>query len=571
MVRKIKEILKKNGVVILIVFTFLLYTPTLFGKFLWDDEDFVYANQYVKNFYITKFFTQNAIAGRGKISNYYRPLQLLIYSSLYKIFGRTSFFFHLTNVIIHICAGVALYLLLRKIKIPLIISFLTTLFFLIHPVQTEAVSYISGLSDPLYTLFISLSALTFFSNRFTISLLLFTLALLSKETSLTFIIILPLLVIFNYLYNHTSKTELKEKLKYTTIILLLALGYLLLRFTAFNFYNIREAWGNSIYANNPFVRFLTYTNNFFIYLFLLIYPHNLHMERDAQLKTIKTISPSFYLFLIVELIWLLINAFILKKDFKNGLIAFLGWLLFNFLLGFYSGVILLNGIFYEHFLYLALFFFFLTILSYIHHLKFDNNQLFLFFILPSYIFFLSFININRQMEWINPVKFYKQTLRFAPKSIRIKNELAMTLSDLGKQKEAIKIYKSIIKENGDIAVVHYNLGNAFFNLNLLDDAEREYKKTIKINKYFLSPYFQLLKIYTREKNTKKIKNLLKKLEFLPNKSTKIILFLATSYENIKDINKALKYYSLLLNNSPQGSKLHFFSLQKILLLTHSNR
>ena len=58
----------KEYIVILVLVGFFAYLPSLFGTFILDDEDFVYANTYVQNMQLDKFWTENAIAGREKIS-----------------------------------------------------------------------------------------------------------------------------------------------------------------------------------------------------------------------------------------------------------------------------------------------------------------------------------------------------------------------------------------------------------------------------------------------------------------------------------------------------------------------
>ncbi len=91
---------------LLAILGFFIYFPSLFGGLLFDDEDLIYANAYVKTFAIGKFFTENSIAGRGKISNYYRPIQLILYALVYKIFGLSPFAYHLLNIIFHITASI---------------------------------------------------------------------------------------------------------------------------------------------------------------------------------------------------------------------------------------------------------------------------------------------------------------------------------------------------------------------------------------------------------------------------------------------------------------------------------
>jgi len=88
------------------------------------------------------------------------------------------------------------------------LSFLTALFFITHPVHTEAVAYISGRAEPLSSLFILLCLLfyikqiSFKSNAlYVLMLLSYILALLSKEYAL----ITPVLLL---LYCYAFKKRL---------------------------------------------------------------------------------------------------------------------------------------------------------------------------------------------------------------------------------------------------------------------------------------------------------------------------------------------------------------------------
>ena len=119
----------KELAVILIIIGFLAYLPSLFGGFVWDDEDFVYANTYVKEFQINKFWSENAIAGRGKNSNYYRPIQFSMYALIYKIAGPNPFVFHAVGIALHIAAAVLVLIVITIITDTTIISFFTALFF----------------------------------------------------------------------------------------------------------------------------------------------------------------------------------------------------------------------------------------------------------------------------------------------------------------------------------------------------------------------------------------------------------------------------------------------------------
>ncbi len=58
------------------------YFPALKGEFLLDDEHFIEKNQYVHELNVKKIYTSSVTEGAGKISNFYRPNQQLVYSIL---------------------------------------------------------------------------------------------------------------------------------------------------------------------------------------------------------------------------------------------------------------------------------------------------------------------------------------------------------------------------------------------------------------------------------------------------------------------------------------------------------
>ena len=89
----------KKLVLILIGATFLAYFSSFSNPFIWDDEQFITSNAYVRNFDIGKIFTTNTVAGAGVQSNYYRPLTTLSFAVDTAIWGSNPFGFHLTNLL----------------------------------------------------------------------------------------------------------------------------------------------------------------------------------------------------------------------------------------------------------------------------------------------------------------------------------------------------------------------------------------------------------------------------------------------------------------------------------------
>ncbi len=499
-----KKTKKSELVILIILIGFLVYLPSLFGGFIWDDEDFVYQNKYVAQFEVNKIFTQDVIAGRGKVSNYYRPIQLSLYSTIHSFFDFTPFFFHALNIIIHIMAALAIFFFFLEIVKNQLFSFLISLVFIIHPVQTEAVSYISGLSDPLFVFFGFLSLIFFLKKKnlnkyYWFSLMAFAFSLLSKETGLAFFGLLFLVWFF---------WRRKDNLILLFPYLLIALGYLVFHFEYINRLDMRTVWGNSLYGQSLLVRLSTFIKNIFSYVGLLIFPKNLFMERDmiVQIET-HLINPYLFIFIIINLIILAFIWYLYRKNKKNK------FLLFSYL-GFYlsllpvSGIVLINGIFYEHFLYLPLVFFF----SFCIYFFVNKKNKIVFILLSILLIIFSFRSVVRQFDWINPIRFYKQTLQYAPNSVRVRNNLGMEYASQGEIDEAIKEYKKALTIDSTVSNLHHNLANAYLKKGLDKKAEKEYLKAIELNPAFIFSYQSLYNLYQKQGRKKQAEKLKEKYE-----------------------------------------------------------
>lgn len=127
---------------------------------------------------------------------YYRPLVELSFFLDSWLWGMEPTTMHLENILLHCANTLLVYLLARRIShdktTPLVPAF-SALLFALHPVNVEAVAWIAGRTDPLLALFV-LSAGYFWLRwldkaRFQdmiAALLMFTAALLTKETGLAF-------------------------------------------------------------------------------------------------------------------------------------------------------------------------------------------------------------------------------------------------------------------------------------------------------------------------------------------------------------------------------------------------
>lgn len=225
----------KNLLIILFISN-LLYFHTYQSPFHLDDFSTIVGRPFIEN--LDTFFDNASGIFRNRV------FLLYTFALNYSIGGLNVFGYHLVNVIIHSIISVLLYFLVKEILIyqsfsahgyrktqlqhSNTIPFLTSLLFSIHPLQTEAVTYISSRSTLAVTLFFLGSFLFFvkgvsvfvkstkgilhkvsFFFYFLGGLLFFLLGTGFKET----IIVLPLILfLYIFLFHFERVRQLKKTL-----------------------------------------------------------------------------------------------------------------------------------------------------------------------------------------------------------------------------------------------------------------------------------------------------------------------------------------------------------------------
>ncbi len=469
---------------LLLVIGLITYFPSVFGTFLWDDYDFIVDNIYVQTMQIDKFFTAQATEGAGRLSNYYRPIQFTIYAILYAIVGPNPLFFHLANIFIHIGAAITLFAFLSQLT-RVLFAFIVSLLFLVHPIQTEAVSYISGLSDPLVGFFGFATLYAFMIRRHLLAIALFLFALLSKESGIVMLGILILLTIYR-----SSKQSL-----YTLFICSFIAFFYLLYHGTINVMDMGNAFGNHPYRINIFIRIATFLSILHEYILLLVLPRDLFYDRDFSVELLTT--PWHVPSMIVLLFIGVICSVLLK--YRLSLLAYLSFFL---ALAPFSGIIIINGIMYEHFLYLAIPFFFLCVLSLFPSKRTDTRFSFFVFMFICLLIARSWI---RQYDWIDPIRFYHQTISNAPNSFRAHNNFGLEYLRMEKYQEAIESFQRAIVFYPSLPNAYHNIATVFMKQKKHQNAERYFQKAIQEDPEFGYSYAALINLYRETNQEEKLK------------------------------------------------------------------
>lgn len=535
---------------VLVVAGFFVYANSLPNKLFWDDHDGIVNNVYIKDWsYFPKYFSENLIAGSGQISNYWRPLLLVSFAADYHFFALNPVIYHLTNLFWHIISAWLIFLLFYRLSKKHWLSFWPALLFLVHPLQTEAVTYVSGRADPMSAAFVLLSLLAYVLFRhkqsrvfLAVSLVSFLGSLLIKEQS----IMLPALIFLIEFFFFFDKKNWQKSLKIFLPFVLISGAYFLLRVFVLNFNDLLSGVDYvGAYDNSLITRLLTFTYVFLKYLQLLFVPLNLHMAYEVNpVTSIFSWSVAGFVLVVSGFIYLV------KKYWQEDKLLVFGLAWFLILLLPRTNIISINRPLYEHWLYLPMAGFWLVIILSIEKIKI--NKKISLAVLILFICFFSFLTVRRNLDWREPITFYQKNLKYTPNSYIQHNNLGMAYAEAGQTEAAIKEYKTAIAIADIYPQVHYNLGNALVAVNKLDEAEAEYYKSIKISPSFTLPYINLLNLSLFEKNEQKLEIVLTQIK--KNFSEEYYLTQAFySYYSFGDEVKAREIGLELIKKYPNNS------------------
>jgi len=474
------------GAVILIVCVgALVYANALQGEFILDDGLLVQGNTYIRDWKnIPKMFTEDVGEGGGGDYSFWRPLQLLTYTLEYPLWKDNPFGYHLTNIVLHIMAALALFWLVRLLFGDHLLALLTGLLFVVHPVHTEAVTYISGRPDPLSTVFILLTLVFTVKGAqgrkaslfLFLTLLSYTAALLSRETSL----IVPILLL---LIGRALGKKLPKA--YVWSVTTLACAYIVLRLTLLRFLFSNHSSGTTLFERVPGF-FLAFAR----YIRILFVPVGLHMEYGT--KTFAMTEP----LVLLGLLLFGVSIFLLfRENRRRGLVFFSACWFFLALLP-VANLYPINAYMAEHWLYLPSIGFFLIIAWYLSRwLRKDATKLAA--LLGCVVLTGSWgaLTVRQNATWQEPIAFYERTLRYAPDSSRAHGNLGMEYSHKGETQKAASLYQKAIELDSNNFKAHYNLGILYGDIGEKRAAEIAYKASLAVRPTYVKATNNLAKLY----------------------------------------------------------------------------
>ena len=175
---------------LLVALVWLAYQPALRGGFIWDDDAYV-----TNNPLLTASDGWQRIWFSAHKQSQFFPLVFTTLRLEHALWGLNPLGYHLVNLLLHTVNALLVWRVLRKLAVPG--AWLAAALFAIHPVQVESVAWVTELKNTQSTLFYLLALLMWLrfiesaeSSRwssYSLTLLFFVLALLSKTTACTLV------------------------------------------------------------------------------------------------------------------------------------------------------------------------------------------------------------------------------------------------------------------------------------------------------------------------------------------------------------------------------------------------
>lgn len=497
-----------------------LYINTLPNEFILDDGAVTVSNPHVMQGIsgIPEILQTEMWHFQGINLGYYRPLSMITFAIETEFFGSSPAVYHAGNILLYGLTGFVLCVFLMNLfrNFHPVLSFIITVLFIAHPLHTEVTANIKSRDEMLSFLNMVLSfhfILKYYSSpgkkrmHLVLSCMFFYLALLSKETAMVGIFLIPLLFFF---LRSSVKEVIVRSLPFVIILILflwqkhLVVGTLSPEIPK-DIVNYPYAEANSGLPNALLI--------FMKSIFLTVMPHPLSYDYSYNEIPAAAFSSPMVIAGLIALLGLAVFGLyrINKKDpIAFGILFFLASLVPA--LGF---VILRGGIFAERFIYSSVLGFAVVLVfvlakaakmnfgetnfSWKHLLKYP---LFTMPVIAITILY-SFKTVGRNVHWKNNLTLASEDVKTSPNSCQVRKHLGNELINRGmEEKDSLKRrewfdkgiaqLREAVRINARHGEALFKMGVAWQTVNVnLDSAIHYYNLALRENPQLAIAYCNL--------------------------------------------------------------------------------
>lgn len=471
---------------------FLLYANTLHHEYALDDQTAIIQNRLTHEG-ISALPTILTSAYRAGVDErkegLYRPLSIALFAIEWQLAPGNPHLSHWVNVLLYVLTTFMLFVTLACFfeKRNILLPFIATVLFVAHPIHTEVVANIKS-RDEILCLFFSLIALwaavkharegriTYFATA-GISMFL---AMLSKETAATMMIMAPMTVYF------FQSSGIKSILISAVPFAVALASYISLRVSVLkglsNFEEI-SIINNSIVAagSDPGTRLATAVSVVGRYLWLLVFPHPLCFDYSYNTIPLASWSDAAPLFSLAVIIALAVIAF---RGFKSRNTVAWGLLFLGVTLSLVSNIFfLIEATLGERFLYMPSVGFCVAVTFLLARmLRVNMNSI-------PYSGLAAFIQVNKRILSIVTILVALYGVKTFSRNAVWKNNITLAANDVQTHPNSVRIRHGY----GSLLVWEYGLKERDANRkkDFLEEGIKQLTEAVKILPEYGDAWFDL--------------------------------------------------------------------------------
>jgi Flp pilus assembly protein TadD len=489
----------------------LAYSNTLGASFHFDDTYNIVENRLVKDL---RYYVSPSEAEGFYLDNWFRSRYVgyLSFALNYRLGGLDVRGYHIVNIAIHIINALLLYLLvLLTFRTPRMrdsalrtsaggIALMSALLFVCHPVQTQAVTYISQRFASLAAMFYLGSVVVWAASRlsgkttsrialYVISILSAVLAMKTKEIAFT----LPMAVfMYEFMFFERRKRRIFILVPLLLTMLIIPLG---LMDTGASLGTMMDSVSEAARAPEAELSRSQYLLTQFTviprYVYLIFFPINQNLDYDWPVP--HTFWGYGALVFFVFLLALLgLGVYMLRRSYGGGgrpaaRLAAFGIFWFFLALSVESSVIPIRNVIFEHRVYLpsAGAFVALSTVVFVMRGRLQGGRAagVMSALMVLIVLVLATGAYARNGVWSSKLSLWSDVTAKSPMKARAHNNLGRALDLKGNYFESIKHYRTALSVEPDYAKAHLNLGLAYLSLSQADRAITHLRKAVTIDPY----------------------------------------------------------------------------------------
>ena len=576
-VREDKKPLLKGwiAVSILVCAGVLAYSNSLSGPFVFDDETGIVNNPFVRCCWPIWDFFRNS-DGHWNITG--RPVTYYTFAINYAIGGLNTTSYHVFNLIIHLLASLTLFgivrqtLLSEKLKarygpVSTELALACTLLWMLHPLQTESVTYIVQRSESLMGLFFLLTL--YCSIRgwqspakqtawFIASGLAYLLGIGSKE-----VIVTAPFIVFAYDYvlgcQSVRETYRRSKWLYRGYAFCWIVLGILVAAVADLSGRIAAMQGMVEHSRSLVLGYaLTQSKVILHYLRLSVWPDSLCLFYGWPIAEFSETLP--YTFVI--LILLSVSSWALWRRCASGFLA----ACFFIILAPTSSLMPLEDVAFEHRMYLPLASVSVLLVVGGYGIIQQIAKRYRLPLIPSLrlggillavvAIALGVLTFQRNVDYRSAHSIWSDTVRKQPENSRAHNNLGDALLKQAKTQKAISHFRESLRLQPGNAEVNYNLGIALNKLGKPQDAILHYQEALRLKPEYLDAHNNLADVLLAiGKPHEAIPHYKEALRYKPE-FAEVHYNLGTTLDQLGKSQEAIPHYQEALRLKPDYAEAH---------------